>query len=359
LTGAGVSAESGIPTFRDKQTGLWERFDAAELATPEAFERDGALVWAWYEWRRAAVRNAQPNPAHRAIAAMATLVPELTLITQNVDDLHERAGSREVLHLHGEIHSPYCEKCRQPYTLPNSATPPSPDSARIEPPRCLSCSGRVRPGVVWFGEGLPQRQWLAACEAARCCDVFFCIGSSSRVQPAASLTDLAIAAGATTIQVNPNATDIDDAVTFALREPAGIILPQLLAETWHQTRLKSPTANEAPHMTYTIRVDDNFHYMDEDHRYTHGEYESLEEALKAAKAIVDSFLSAAYVPGMSPDELYRHYTSFGDDPFIIGPEDAKFSAWNYAQGRCQEICATGANAAPADAAPVGKPTDNS
>ena len=233
FTGAGVSAESGIPTFRDKQTGLWARFDAAELATPEAFERDPALVWAWYEWRRAAVLNARPNPAHQAIAAMASFVPEFTVITQNVDDLHERAGSREVLHLHGEILRPYCEECRQPHTLP-MPQPPA-ESARIEPPRCKSCNGRVRPGVVWFGESLPQRQWLSACEAARRCDVFFCIGTSSRVQPAASLTDLAIAAGATALQVNPNSTDIDDAVTFALRETAGSFLPQLVAETWRRT----------------------------------------------------------------------------------------------------------------------------
>jgi NAD-dependent deacetylase len=235
FTGAGVSAESGIPTFRDKQTGLWERFEAAELATPDAFERDPALVWAWYEWRRAMVINAQPNPAHRAIAAMAALVPELTLITQNVDDLHERAGSRDVLHLHGEILRPYCENCRHPYTLPNSVPPLSSGSARIEPPRCPSCKGRIRPGVVWFGESLPQRQLLSACEAARRCDVFFCIGTSSRVQPAAALTDLAIAAGVTTIQVNPHATDIDGAVTFALREPAGTTLPRLVADTWHRT----------------------------------------------------------------------------------------------------------------------------
>jgi NAD-dependent deacetylase len=233
FTGAGVSAESGIPTFRDKQTGLWERFDAAELATPHAFERDPALVWAWYEWRRATVTNAQPNPAHHAIAAMAAFVPKLTLITQNVDDLHERAGSREVLHLHGEVLRPYCEKCRQPYSLPNPATPPS-VSVRIEPPRCRSCNARIRPGVVWFGESLPERQWLSACEAARRCHVFFCIGTSSLVQPAASLTHLAIAAGATTIQVNPNSTDVDDAVTFNLREPAGAVLPQLVADTWHR-----------------------------------------------------------------------------------------------------------------------------
>jgi NAD-dependent deacetylase len=232
FTGAGVSAESGIPTFRDKQTGFWERFDVAELATPQAFERDPALVWGWYEWRRAAVINARPNPAHQAIAAMAALVPELTLITQNVDDLHERAGSRGVVHLHGEILRPYCEKCRQPYAAPNPVPEPTSDGARIEPPCCKSCKGQVRPGVVWFGESLPQRAWLAACEAARHCDVFLCIGTSSLVQPAASLTDLALAAGGTTIQVNPNATDIDDTVTFVLREPAGMILPKLVAETW-------------------------------------------------------------------------------------------------------------------------------
>jgi NAD-dependent deacetylase len=235
FTGAGVSAESGIPTFRDEQTGLWERFDAADLATPRAFERDPALVWAWYEWRRAMVINAQPNPAHQAIAAMANLAPELRIITQNVDDLHERAGSREVLHLHGEILRPYCERCREPYTFQNSMPQPRSGDARIDPPHCRSCNGRVRPGVVWFGEGLPQRQWLSACEAARRCDVFFCIGTSSLVQPAASLTHLAIAAGRTTIQVNPNSTDIDDAVTFTLREPAAMILPQLVAATWRRT----------------------------------------------------------------------------------------------------------------------------
>jgi NAD-dependent deacetylase len=234
FTGAGVSAESGIPTFRDKQTGLWERFDVTELATPQAFERDPALVWAWYEWRRAMVVNAQPNAAHQAIAAMATLVSDLTLITQNVDDLHERAGSRGVLHLHGEIRHPYCGKCGQPHAAPASPPDQPSNNPRVEPPRCKACNGRVRPGVVWFGESLPQRPWLGACEAARRCDVFFCIGTSSLVQPAASLTELAVAAGGTTVQINPNPTDLDDAVTFCLREPAGVILPQLVAETWRR-----------------------------------------------------------------------------------------------------------------------------
>ena len=162
LTGAGVSAESGIPTFRDKQSGLWERFDASELATPDAFERDPALVWGWYEWRRAAILNAKPNPAHVAIAAMAHLAPRFTLITQNVDDLHERAGSREVLHLHGELARPYCANCRQSYVYPNAPPLLPPGGKSIEPPRCGCCGARIRPGVVWFGEGLPAQIWSSA-----------------------------------------------------------------------------------------------------------------------------------------------------------------------------------------------------
>jgi NAD-dependent deacetylase len=295
LTGAGVSAESGIPTFRDKQTGLWEKFDAAELATPYAFERDPALVWGWYEWRRAAVLNAQPNPAHRAIAAMANHVPQLTLITQNVDDLHERAGSRDVLHLHGELSRPYCESCRQPYAHPPEIPQLSPDGAplrqgeqhrgerpdrspgrsaseagprsdavatdevrkanqshasgspwpgectstnspagrRILPPRCRTCGAKIRPGVVWFGERLPDDAWNSARDAAKHCDVFLVCGTSSVVQPAASLTNMAIDAGATTIQVNPNPTDADGSVTFTLRGPAGTVLPRLVADTWN------------------------------------------------------------------------------------------------------------------------------
>jgi hypothetical protein len=156
LTGAGISAESGIPTFRDKQTGLWENFDAADLATPSAFQRDPALVWGWYEWRRIRVLRAQPNPAHEAIATMAERVPRFTLITQNVDDLHERAGSRQVLHLHGELARPYCESCRHPYAHPPGVPQLPEGGSKLEPPRCQACGARVRPGVVWFGESLPE-----------------------------------------------------------------------------------------------------------------------------------------------------------------------------------------------------------
>jgi NAD-dependent deacetylase len=236
LTGAGVSAESGIPTFRDKQTGLWEKFDATELATPHAFESDPALVWGWYEWRRALVLKSEPNAGHGAIAALANHVPQLTLITQNVDDLHERAGSRNVLHLHGELSRPYCENCHQPYAHPPEIPLQPSAGTRINPPRCPSCDANIRPGVVWFGESLPEQHWIAARDAAKHCDCFLCVGTSSLVQPAASLTDMAANAGATTIQVNPNPTGADGSVTFTLRGLAGTVLPQLVADTWTAPR---------------------------------------------------------------------------------------------------------------------------
>jgi NAD-dependent deacetylase len=235
LTGAGVSVESGIPTFRDKQTGLWENFDAADLSTPYAFRRDPALVWGWYEWLRATVLRAQPNAAHRAIAAMAELVPTFTLVTQNMDDLHERGGSRQVLHLHGELARPYCDGCSKPYAFP-AALPEAPlGGSRIEPPHCTACGARIRPGVVWFGESLPELEWLVAREAARDSEVFLSVGTSSQVQPAASLTEIAIRAGAVTVQLNPNPTDLDPAVTCAIRGLAGEVLPQIVSKTWERT----------------------------------------------------------------------------------------------------------------------------
>jgi NAD-dependent deacetylase len=236
LTGAGISAESGIPTFRDKQTGLWAKFDAAELATPDAFARDPALVWGWYEWRRAAVQRATPNPGHRAIAAIADRVPQFMLITQNVDDLHERAGNSQVLHLHGEISRPYCQRCREPFVYPEEPLHLPTEGMRIEPPRCVSCGACVRPGVVWFGERLPHEAWNRASAAVKHCEVFIVCGTSSVVQPAASLTEMAVDAGATTIQVDPNPTGADDIVTFNLRGAAGSVLPRLIEETWGSQR---------------------------------------------------------------------------------------------------------------------------
>ena len=227
FTGAGVSAESGIPTFRDALTGLWERFDPAELATPSAFRRDPALVWGWYEWRRMKVLQAQPNPAHLAIAALAERVPKLTLITQNVDDLHERAGSRDVIHLHGSLHAPRCFACAHPHTLSGIPEEPA-EGRRLEPPRCQRCNGKVRPGGVWFGEALPEAALRAAFRAAEECDLLLSIGTSGVVQPAASIPQLALQAGATVVHVNPQPAGHDGRREFSLTGAAGQVLPELL-----------------------------------------------------------------------------------------------------------------------------------
>lgn len=230
LTGAGVSAESGIPTFRDRQTGLWEQYDAAELATPEAFDRDAALVWGWYEWRRMSVLKAEPNPAHRSLVALKELLSGFTLATQNVDDLHERAGSPELLHLHGSLARPRCERCGTPHVHPPGIPNLPLGGLRIDPPRCFACGGRVRPGVVWFGESLPELEWMAAVEAASHCDAFLSVGTSSLVQPAASLVDHARRAGAMTVQVNPNPTGAEHIFDGTLQGPAGIVLPRLIEQ---------------------------------------------------------------------------------------------------------------------------------
>ena len=229
LTGAGISAESGIPTFRDALTGLWERFDAEDLATPEAYRRDKELVWGWYEWRRMKVLLSKPNPGHVAIARLAELLPQCTLITQNVDDLHERAGSQHVLHLHGSLQSPRCFACARPFSF-SDGIPDEPDGGRrLKPPVCAHCGGNIRPGVVWFNEGLSPDIWKAAEQAVRACDVLLTIGTSGMVYPAAGLTELAQRLGKTVIVINPNVTEQDRYATHCLRGPAGLVLPAVVA----------------------------------------------------------------------------------------------------------------------------------
>lgn len=241
FTGAGVSAESGIATFRDALTGLWQHFDPAQLATAEAYSRDPALVWGWYEWRRRQVMQAQPNPAHRAIAQMASRVPRLTVITQNVDDLHERAGSDAVLHLHGSFFRPRCFACAQPHAFV-PGLPDEPDGGRrLEPPRCLDCGGLIRPGVVWFGEALPNSEWASARQAACDCDVMFSVGTSSVVYPAAALPFEAARGGAKVVQVNPAPTDLDDVAFVNLRGPAGRVLERLVEAVWPGSGSAAPT----------------------------------------------------------------------------------------------------------------------
>ena len=220
LTGSGVSVESGVPTFREAQTGLWARFDPQELATPEAFERDPKLVWDWYAWRRKLVAEASPNPGHAAIAGWQRLFSDFTLITQNVDGLHERAGSREVIELHGNI---LRTKCSVEDTVVE-------DYEEGEtPPRCPSCGAPLRPDVVWFGEMLPYEALDAASEAASVSDVFLSVGTSSLVYPAAALPFEALENGAMLVEINPGETPLTPHADYTLRGPAGEVLPQLVA----------------------------------------------------------------------------------------------------------------------------------
>jgi NAD-dependent deacetylase len=221
LTGAGISAESGIPTFRDAQEGLWAQYSPLDLATPEGFERDPELVWRWYEWRREMIRAAMPNPGHVALAHIANCVPRLTLVTQNVDGLHQRAGSPQVLEYHGNILRDRC-------TLEHVLAERSEDSRTSGLPRCASCGGLLRPDVVWFGEMIPPRVLVEAAEAAADCDAFLSIGTSSLVYPAAGLAETALRRGVPVIEVNPNATDLSPHANVVLQGPAGRILPELL-----------------------------------------------------------------------------------------------------------------------------------
>jgi len=210
FTGAGVSAESGIPTFRG-EGGLWRNFRAEELATPEAFARDPALVWEWYAWRRGLVRNAEPNAAHRAIAALTDAV----VVTQNVDGLHARAGSADVVELHGSLFRDRCSGCG---AVRPAAHPPTPL------PRC-ECGALLRPDVVWFGEALPDAAVARATSAMRAADLLLIIGTSGIVYPAAGYVALC---GGMTIDINPQASALGSRCTYAVAETAAAVTPPLV-----------------------------------------------------------------------------------------------------------------------------------
>lgn len=219
LTGAGISAASGVPTFRGP-SGLWRSFRPEELATPEAFGRDPALVWEWYDWRRSLIAACHPNAAHDVIARWSQR-DGFTLITQNVDGLHERAGTRHVVRFHGSIWRLRCAAdCGAP-EWEDLQTPLSP-----LPPRCASCGGLARPGVVWFGEAIPQAAARAA-QAATACEVFLSIGTSSVVYPAAGLLHEARARGAFTVEINPVATELSSTLDLSIQMPAEEALPEL------------------------------------------------------------------------------------------------------------------------------------
>jgi NAD-dependent deacetylase len=220
FTGAGISAESGIPTFRGPD-GLWRNFSPEKLASPQAFADDPRLVWEWYDWRRQIIHKAQPNPGHRALVEIERRAPErFTLVTQNVDGLHERAGSRNVVKLHGDIWQVRCVSCGGEQR--NEQVPLQP-----LPPHCR-CGGLLRPAVVWFGEALPEDAWDRADEAATRAQIFLVIGTSALVYPAAGLVQVARQAGARVAIVNPDPTPADSLADWVLRGAAGNLLPRLL-----------------------------------------------------------------------------------------------------------------------------------
>ena len=221
LTGAGISAESGVPTFREAQTGLWEQFRPEDLATPEAFERDPGRVWAWYEHRRELVRSAAPNDGHVALVRLAQRLPRLTLVTQNVDGLHERAGSTGVVEYHGNLLRDRC---------PTDGVVASQAPVSITGlPECARCGGLLRPDVVWFGEAISRAALLMADAAAMDCDVFMSIGTSALVSPAAGLSERALRAGARIIELNIESTDLTPFADVVLRGRSGQLLPRLVA----------------------------------------------------------------------------------------------------------------------------------
>jgi NAD-dependent deacetylase len=216
-----------VPTFRDAQTGLWARYRAEDLATPEAFERDPQLVWNWYEWRRGLVRKAAPNDAHRALATLAHRHPPLTLVTQNVDGLHQRAGSPSVIEFHGNL---FVDRCSRP----GCHRQPCADQPQAAPPACPRCGSRMRPGVVWFGEAIPDEAMAAARQAVGSCDVFLSLGTSSQVHPAAALADLAAGHGACVVELNPQLTPLSARADFCIRDQAARALPVLVAAAFPQ-----------------------------------------------------------------------------------------------------------------------------
>ena len=220
LTGAGISAESGVATFRGVD-GLWSKLKPEELANFDAFMRNPELVWEWYNYRRQIVHDVKPNPAHYALARLEELVKEFTLVTQNIDNLHFRAGSKKVLELHGNIERSYCIDCGK--FVKNVEV-----TMEKKVPRCSSCNGLIRPDVVWFGEMLPEDVFEAATEAANRCEFFFTVGSSAVVYPAANLPLIARKQGAYVVEINMERTEISHRVNETLLGKAGEILPQLV-----------------------------------------------------------------------------------------------------------------------------------
>lgn len=226
LSGAGMSAESGIPTFRDALSGLWSRFDPVQLASAAGFREQPDLVWNWYAERRQGVREAQPHAGHRALGDFASRHPGvLTVVTQNVDDLHQRAGNPDAVRLHGDILlDRWLDDCPQGLACEPAAAVPG------TPPRCQRCGNLVRPGVVWFGEALPPGAMARAQDAVDRCSLLLVVGTSGAVWPAAGLAGRARRRGAQVLIVNPQASEIDDQATLRIEGTAATTLPALFED---------------------------------------------------------------------------------------------------------------------------------
>lgn len=219
FTGAGISRESGIPTFREAQTGLWANYDPEELATPTAFKRNPALVWKWYDERRRKLGEVKPNPGHYAIAELERLVPKLVVLTQNVDGLHKVAGSQDVVELHGNIAEFFCFERRHPA--------PEVPLGLSEPPRC-HCGSLIRPAVVWFCEALPEESFSRAQKEIMKSSVLFVVGTSALVHPAAGLPILALQNDIPVVEINPDDTPLTRSATLIVRGASGKVLPEVL-----------------------------------------------------------------------------------------------------------------------------------
>lgn len=226
LTGAGVSKESGVPTFRDAMDGLWAQYNPEELATPFAFEQNPKLVWDWYQWRRQLVSGAKPNAGHIALTELEQHKDSVVVITQNVDDLHEQAGSTDIIHLHGNIARNKCfDDCQGEPTIIDINTLEY-DADTV--PRCPHCNAYVRPDVVWFHEGLPSHALNRAMHLSQTCDVMLVIGTSGLVSPASQLPSMAKRSGATVIEVNPDYSMITRIADIKLDGKSGEMLPKVI-----------------------------------------------------------------------------------------------------------------------------------
>ena len=221
LTGAGISASSGIPTFRGKD-GIWKKFKPEELANYNAFVKNPKLVWEWYDWRRNLIKNVRPNPAHYALVDLENIFKDFAVITQNVDNLHSLAGSNKLIELHGNIMRNKCIECGKPFE--------GDFNLKEGIPKCTTCGGMIRPDVVWFGENLPEDQIMAAQELAMRCEVFFSIGTSSIVEPAASLPYMAKGNGAYLVEINIEETPLTGSANEFIQGTADKILPELIVK---------------------------------------------------------------------------------------------------------------------------------